>query len=134
MNLIGIFILFLLKSRYLIFHAWGSHLCLLHLLSTADFSPQEVFDHLISIDISKACVVVLMQSLVFLLQAGAEFICSPLSFLFTTSMFTVTLPKDWVTVNVGPVFKHDDCLVVKNYRPISLTSLVIKTMERIIYW
>ena len=48
-------------------------------------------------------------------------------------MSTATLPKDWVTANIVPVFKHDDKSVVKNYLPISLTSLVVKTMERIIY-
>jgi len=101
------------------------------LLSTVEFSPQEVFDHLSSIDISKACGPDAIPG--FLLKAGAEFICSPLSFLFTTSMCTATLPKDWVTANVVPVFKRDDCSVVKNYRPISLTSLVIKIMERMIY-
>jgi len=48
-------------------------------------------------------------------------------------MRTATLPGDWVTANVVPVFKHDDRSVIKNYCPISLTSLVVKTMERIIY-
>ena len=48
-------------------------------------------------------------------------------------MHTATLPKDWVTANVVPVFKRNYRSVVKNYRPISLTSLVIKTMERMIY-
>ena len=49
------------------------------------------------------------------------------------SMCTATLPRDWVTANVVPIFKHDDKSVVKNYCPISLTSSVVKTMERIIY-
>ena len=80
------------------------------LLSTVEFSPQEVFDHLSSIDISKACGPDAIPG--FLLKAGAEFICSPLSFLFTTSMRTASLPKDWVTANVVPVFKRDDRSVV----------------------
>ena len=101
------------------------------LLSTVSFSPQEVFAQLSSIDISKACGPDAIPG--FLLKASAEFISSPLNFLFTTSLCTATLPKDWVTANIVPVFKWDDRSVVKNYRPISLTSLVIKTMERIIY-
>ena len=48
-------------------------------------------------------------------------------------MSTATLPKGWVTANVVPVFKCDDKSIVKNYRPISLTPLIVKTMERIIY-
>ena len=101
------------------------------LLSIVEFLPQEVFVQLNSIDISKACGPDLITG--FLLRKGAEVLASPLSYLFTTSMCTVALPRDWVTANVVPVFKRDDKSVVKNYRPISLTSLVVKTMERIIY-
>ena len=63
----------------------------------------------------------------------AEVFASPLSYLFATSMCTAALPRDWVTANVVPVFKRDDKSVIKNYRPISLTSLVVKTMEKIMY-
>ena len=70
----------------------------------------------------------------FLLKRGAEVIASPLSYLFTKSTCIAALPRDWVTANVVPVFKSDDKSVVKkNYRPISLTSLVVKAMESIIY-
>ena len=43
-----------------------------------------------------------------------------------------TLPKDWTSANVVPVFKKGDCRIAANYRPISLTSIVVKIMERII--
>ena len=101
------------------------------LLSTVEFLPQEVFTYLSVIDISKACGPDLITG--FVLKSGAEFIASPLSYLFTTSMSTAILPKDWVTANVVPVFKRDDKSIVKNYHPISLTSLVVRTTERIIY-
>ena len=134
MNLISMFILFLPKSRYQIYHLSYLRQSLRFsgpLLSTVSFSPQEVFAQLSSVDISKACGPDAIPG--FLLKASAEFISSPLSFFFTTSLRTAKLPKDWVTANTVPVFKRDDRSVVKNYRPISLTSLVIKTMERIIY-
>ena len=47
-------------------------------------------------------------------------------------MSTGTLPRDWTTANVVPVFKKGDKKVPSNYRPISLTSIVVKVMERII--
>ena len=47
-------------------------------------------------------------------------------------MCTAALPR--VTANIVPVFKRNDKSVVKNYCPISLTSLVVKTMEKIIYF
>ena len=43
-----------------------------------------------------------------------------------------SLPKDWTSANVVPVYKKGDCRVAANYRPISLTSIVVKVMERII--
>ena len=48
-------------------------------------------------------------------------------------MTTGTLPKDWVCANAVPVFKRDDRHTASNYRPISLTSIVVKTMECIIH-
>jgi len=101
------------------------------LLSTVKFLPQEVLAQLNSLDVSKACGPDLITG--FLLKQGAKVLASPLSYLFTMSMCTAVLPRDWVTANVVPVFKREDKSMVKNYRPISLTSLVVKTMERIIY-
>ena len=43
-----------------------------------------------------------------------------------------SLPLDWATANIVPVHKRDDKWLPSNYRPISLTSVVIKVMEQII--
>ena len=48
-------------------------------------------------------------------------------------METGTLPCDWVTANIVPVYKKGDKCDASNYRPISLTSIVVKIMERIIH-
>lgn len=48
-------------------------------------------------------------------------------------MTTGTLPRDWVCANVVPLFKHDDKHTASNDQPISLTSIVVKTMECIIH-
>lgn len=48
-------------------------------------------------------------------------------------MITGTLSCNWVTANVVPVYKRGDNHDPSNYRPISLTSVVVKTMERIIH-
>jgi len=47
-------------------------------------------------------------------------------------MYTGSLPQDWVTANVVPVYKRNKKNLASNYRPISLTSLVVKTIEQII--
>jgi len=43
-----------------------------------------------------------------------------------------TIPRDWKKAIVVPIHKENNCSVVKNYRPISLTSVVCKQMEHII--
>ena len=43
-----------------------------------------------------------------------------------------TLPRDWTTANVIPIYKKGDCYLVNNYRPISLTSIIVKVMERLV--
>ena len=66
------------------------------------------------------------------LKLSAELISELLSQLFNQSMLAGTLPRDWTTVNVIPVYKKDEHCLVSNYRPISLTSIVVKVMENII--
>ena len=54
----------------------------------------------------------------------------PLSILFDISFSTGQLPSDWKLANVVPVHKKGDKSNVENYRPISLTSLIMKVMEK----
>ena len=67
-----------------------------------------------------------------MLKSCAKRLSIPLSILFKLSYYTCSLPPDWKTANVVPVHKKGSKADVKNYRPISLTSLVIKILERII--
>ena len=43
-----------------------------------------------------------------------------------------TIPMDWKKAIVVPIHKGGDCLVVNNYRLVSLTSVVCKQMEHVI--
>ena len=52
-----------------------------------------------------------------------------MSILFDISFSTGQLPSDWKLANVVPVHKKGDKSNVENYRPISLTSLVMKVIE-----
>ena len=66
------------------------------------------------------------------LKNCASTLARPLSLLFNTSFSTGCIPNEWKLALVVPVFKKGDKCSVQNYRPISLTSLVMKVFERCI--
>ncbi|KAL5266583.1 hypothetical protein ACHWQZ_G003831 [Mnemiopsis leidyi] len=66
------------------------------------------------------------------LKYCASSLAYPLSILFNLSFVTGCIPPDWKLASVVPVFKKGDKGSVENYRPISLTSLVMKVFERCI--
>ncbi len=68
-----------------------------------------------------------------LLLEGASSLAKPMSQLFNLSIETGTLPLDWKKSNITPVHKKGSKHVPSNYRPINLTSVVVKTFERIIH-
>ncbi|CAK1590159.1 unnamed protein product [Parnassius mnemosyne] len=55
-----------------------------------------------------------------------------LTTIMQTSYETSTLPDLWKTALVTPIFKNGSKLEPSNYRPISLTSVVCKVLEKII--
>jgi len=59
-------------------------------------------------------------------------IAKPLALLFTQLFSTGVVPEAWKTAIIVPVFKKGSASNVANYRPISLTCLASKIMERVI--
>ena len=51
---------------------------------------------------------------------------------FYKSLQTGTLPTEWLTANVMPVFKKGDKSLAANYRTISLTCILCKVLEYIL--
>jgi hypothetical protein len=56
-----------------------------------------------------------------------------LTLIFQTSLERGTVPNDWKTAHVTPIFKKGDKSKPSNYRPVSLTSIYCKTLEHIIF-
>ena len=66
------------------------------------------------------------------LKECAEELCTPLLLIFQNSLRQGKLPKSWKLANVTPLYKSGDKQNPLNYRPVSLTSVVCKLLERII--
>ena len=61
-----------------------------------------------------------------------EEMVKPLSILFQKSMDNGEIPDEWRDAEVVPIFKKGSKADPANYRPVSLTVIIGKTMERII--
>jgi hypothetical protein len=56
----------------------------------------------------------------------------PLQVIFTQTLATGCLPKEWQVSRVSPIFKKGSKLDMENYRPVSLTVVACRILERII--
>ena len=66
------------------------------------------------------------------LKSCAQAVCFPLLLIFVRSLRSGSLPLDWKHSLVVPIFKSGSRCSPLNYRPISLTSVCCKSMERIV--
>jgi hypothetical protein len=66
------------------------------------------------------------------LREMSEVLAGPLSILFTRSMTESVLPQGWKQSHVAPIFKKGPKSKTCNYRPVSLTAIICKVMERIV--
>ena len=55
-----------------------------------------------------------------------------LTVIFTKSLHSGEVPKDWRKANVAPIFKKGERYNAENYGPISLTCIALKIMEDIV--
>ena len=61
-----------------------------------------------------------------------ESLANGLTIIFNRSLLTGVVPNDWTTAHVTPIFKKGQKCEASNYRPISLTSIPCKILERVI--
>jgi len=66
------------------------------------------------------------------LKSTATEIAPILTHLFQQSLESGILPAAWKHAYVSPIFKKGSKADPKNYRPVSLTSLISKVMEHIL--
>ena len=68
-----------------------------------------------------------------LLKMAANIVTPSLTSIFSKSILTGIYPNDWKTAKVTPLFKKDIKSDPNNYRPISVTPIILKVFERIVY-
>lgn len=66
------------------------------------------------------------------LKMCAEALAGPLALIFKHSLRDASLPSEWRTANVSPIFKRGSRTAVENYRPVSLTSVPCKVLESLV--
>ena len=96
-----------------------------------DFNTIKIRDILRNIDCNKAQGPDNIHGVI--LKTCAISLAQPLSILFKLIYNTGILPTEWKRANVLPVFKKGVKENIENYRPISLTCITSKVMERIMY-
>ena len=67
-----------------------------------------------------------------LLMETVEQISIPLSRLFNLSLKEGVVPVEWKVANIMPLFKKGSRNKSENYRPVSLTSVICKLLQRLI--
>ena len=89
-----------------------------------------VYKELIKLDITKATGPDGISAQ--MLKMGAGLLTKPLTRLFNMSLKTGNVPQGWKIANVTPIYKKGSKSDPKNYRPVSLTSIVSKVLEKVV--
>lgn len=110
--------------------------------------PEDIFNEcaarLVDISVDEAIIAKRLNNLRVDKSAGVDELCprllkelsndlaGPVAMLFRQSLSEGTVPVDWRSANVTPIFKKGSRQQVENYRPVSLTSVIGKVIESII--
>ena len=94
-------------------------------------SVADVYKVLSSLDVNKAIGPDAISPRI-LKECAAE-LAPSISQLFNFSLNHGKLPSVWKSANVVPIHKSGERTLAENYRPVSLTSILVKCLERIIH-
>ncbi len=97
-------------------------------ISSIELTEEEVCHALQNLDPSKAHGPDGLPSRI--LKECAHQLAPSIHYLFTKSLKISQVPAEWKLANIIPIHKKGNKNHVKNYRPISLLSIVSKTLER----
>ena len=66
------------------------------------------------------------------LKEIAEVISDPIALIYKKSLDESELPRQWKDAEITPIYKKEQRNLPKNYRPVSLTSIICKILEKLI--
>ena len=99
-------------------------------LASLCIAAQLVRKEILSLNVNKSCGQDEISPL--LLIQLVDFVTDPLTLLMNTSLKQGVLPLDWKKAFVSPIYKKGARNRAENYRPISLTSIACKLMEKLV--
>ena len=99
-------------------------------LPEVTITPSEVEQELLSLDVNSCMGADGIHPR--LLSRCAASLCRPLSMIFSASLREGLLPVEWLSSQIVPIFKKGARTDPLNYRPVAMTSVPCKVLERII--
>lgn len=97
-------------------------------ISNLVLAVDEVKDMLLKINVNKSIGPDGLHPM--LLKELAECLAEPITALFNSSLEKGILPDDWKIGRIIPIYKKGPKKIAENYRPISLTSILCKILEK----
>ncbi len=100
------------------------------LLESVEIKEKDVYDYLKDLNASKSPGPDGLHPRV--LKEACHELTTPFTILYRRSLSEGVVPKEWKDAHITPIFKKGNRAASNNYRPVSLTSLACKVMEKII--
>ena len=103
---------------------------ILHPLQEITTSEEEVYTLLKNLDENKSALPGCIHPRI--LKEAAEELAKPITYIYNCSLRQGKVPDQWKTSTITPIHKNGDRHKESNYRPISITSVLCRTLEKII--
>lgn len=112
-------------------HVCSDQYCAVSKFKFNEITPEFVLNQILKMQNNKSAG--LDQINVRLLKLAGPFVSRCLSYICNLSLNKSDFPDEWKKAKVTPIFKSGDRMVVGNYRPISVLSIVSKILERAVH-